>query len=299
MAQADATFAWHLKRGQEIYSPISHRELRLLAEFGHLRPDDLLWRAGLGSWRSPSSVPGIALQQGGLTSLGRQFLSRLRAVSLAARNALRQRTLVARRQARSVKGRLQHTYNRAVSGWPNFNLVKAVRRRPHQSVLAGLVVIAVAVTAVDLATQSTFATGGNAQLAKSDSSKFQDRASTERAAPLWTKPKDSQPATAVSEAKVFSVSNSHPTGGFVIASTATSVSQQAQPYTEPTQSPVFQSETAETSGDVPLPTKKPDKPSVKAQANTATLRRTAQRPKGKEPRPMQFGTIGYNYVPQR
>ena len=41
MVRAEAGFAWHLKRGQQIYSSISHRELRLLAERGHLRPDDL------------------------------------------------------------------------------------------------------------------------------------------------------------------------------------------------------------------------------------------------------------------
>jgi hypothetical protein len=59
MVRAEAGFAWHLKRGQQIYSSISHRELRLLAELGHLRPDDLLWRPGLGSWTSVSSVPGV------------------------------------------------------------------------------------------------------------------------------------------------------------------------------------------------------------------------------------------------
>ena len=41
MDRAEARFAWHLKRGQKIYGSISHRELRLLAELGHLRPDDL------------------------------------------------------------------------------------------------------------------------------------------------------------------------------------------------------------------------------------------------------------------
>ena len=59
MVRAEARFAWHLKRGQKIYSSISHRELRLLAELGHLRPDDLLWRPGLGSWTSVSSAPGV------------------------------------------------------------------------------------------------------------------------------------------------------------------------------------------------------------------------------------------------
>lgn len=293
MVEANAAFAWHLKRGQKFYGPISNRELRLLAELGHLRPDDLVWRSGLGTWISPSSVTGIALQQG--SSRGKIFLLRLREAYSAVLNELRQLTLSARQHAHFVKGSLQHTYNRAVFRWPNFNLVEAVPGRPHFGVLTGLLMIAVSLPALDFAMQSA---GGNAQLAKSLGSKFQGRPSSELATPLWT-PVYSQPAVGLSEVQVFSVSNGHPPGGFVVASTDTSVPQPGQHHTEPTQTAGSQSEAAETSDDVPLPTRKPDKPSVKAQAKMATPKRTAQRQKRKETRPMQFGNIGYNYIPQQ
>ena len=40
---------------------------------------------------------------------------------------------------------------------------------------------------------------------------------------------------------------------------------------------------------VPLPTRKPEKP------NTTTVKRVAKRHVEGEPKPMQFGSFGYNY----
>jgi hypothetical protein len=302
MVRAESKFAWHLKRGEKIYGPVSHRELRLLAEIGQLRPDDLLWRPGLGSWKSASCVPGTPLHQRGLTRLDKLLLPKVNAPFLAALKEFRSLTLTARRHASSAKGRLQHAYNRVASGGPNFDLIEAARRRPHRGVLVGLLMIGVAVAALDFAMKSTSATGSNAQVANSIFSKFQDRPSTELAATtLLNSSVASTPAIDLLEAKVFELSNGHPTGGFVVASSGTSVLQAesvAPPQSE-NKSPVLQSQAAETPDEVPLPTRKPDKPSLKAQANTATAKRTAQRPKGEEPKPMQFGVIGYNYSAQR
>jgi hypothetical protein len=54
-------FIWYWSRKDEKPSSISGEELRLLAELGHLRPEDLLWRPGFESWRPANSVPGILL----------------------------------------------------------------------------------------------------------------------------------------------------------------------------------------------------------------------------------------------
>ena len=272
MVRAEAGFAWHLKRGQQIYSSISQRELRLLAELGHLRPDDLLWRPGLGSWTL-------------WTGMSAPFL--------AASNDCCRLILSTRQHAPSIKGWLQLAYNRVASNWRAFNLIEVRRHVRPQGIAAVLLVMAVFVGAIDFALKSSSATVNKAQIANSVAPKFQDRPSTALAAPrpFWTNPSQLKPALHPTEAEVFNVSNGHPTGGFVLASNQTS--EQA-----PSPSPVFQS-VAGTEA-VPLPTKKPDRSFVKeAQPNAATLKRTAKRPRGRESKSMRFGIIGYNYNPQR
>jgi GYF domain 2 len=303
MVRAEARFAWHLKRGQKIYSSISHRELRLLAELGHLRPDDLLWRPGLGSWTSVSSVPGAPpllppresqTKLWDLTKIGALFWTRMSALFLAASNDFCRLILSTRQHAPSIKARLQLAYNRVASPWTAFNLIEVLRHVRPQGIAAGLLVMAVFVGALDFAMKSSSATGNKAQIANSVAPKFQDRPSTALAGPrpLWTNPSQLKPALDLTEAEVFNVSNGHPTGGFVLASNQTSVAQAPRP------TPVFQS-VAGTEA-VPLPTKKPDRSFVKeAQPNAATLKRIGQRPRGREPKSMRFGIIGYNYNPQQ
>lgn len=43
---------WYLARDGEQFGPLSDAELRKLVEFGHLKPNDLLWREGFPDWRS-------------------------------------------------------------------------------------------------------------------------------------------------------------------------------------------------------------------------------------------------------
>ena len=236
MVRAEARFAWHLKRGQKIYSSISHRELRLLAELGHLRPDDLLWRPGLGSWTSVSSVPGVPpllpprdsqTKQWDLTKIGALFWTRMSALFLAASNDFCRLILSTRQHAPSIKGRLQLAYNRVASHWTAFNLIEVLRHVRPQGIAAGLLVMAVFVGALDFAMKSSSATVNKAQIANSVAPKFQDRPSTALAGPrpLWTNPSQLKPALDLTEAEVFNVSNGHPTGGFVLASNQTSESE--------------------------------------------------------------------------
>jgi hypothetical protein len=308
MDRAEARFAWHLKRGQKIYSSISHRELCLWAELGHLRPDDLLWRPGLGSWTSVSSVPGVPsllppcdsqTKQWDLTKIGAQFWTRMSAPFLAASIDFGRLILSTRQHAPSIKGRLQLAYNRA-SNWRAFNLIGVLRHVRPERIAAGLLVMAVFVGALDFAMKSSSATVNKAQIANSVTPKFQGRPSTALAGPrpLWTNPSQLKPALDLTEAEVFNVSNGHPTGGFVLASNQTSEPETESVAQALSPSPIFQSVVGTEA--VPLPTKKPDRSFVKeAQPNAATLKRIAKRPRGRDSKSMRFGIIGYNYNPQQ
>jgi hypothetical protein len=207
--------------------------------------------------------------------------------------------LAALQHARYVKGRFQHTYIRAVSRWPNFDLIEVARHRPHQGMVAVLLVIAVFVGAVDFALKAPSASGNKDQLA-TVAPKFQDRPFTALAAPstLWTDPLKLKPAIDVREAEVFNVSNCHPTGGIVIASSQTSESQTQSIAQAPRPTPPLQSEAAAGAEAVPLPTKKPERPSVReARPNTGTVKRIAQRPIGRKPKSMRFESLATTTIP--
>jgi hypothetical protein len=266
----------------------------------------LLWRPGLSSWTSVSSVPGVPpllprqTTQWDLTKISALFWTRMSALFLAASNDFCRLILSTRQHAPSIKGRLQLAYNRAASKWRPFNLIGVRRQVRPEGIAAGLLVMAVFVGALDFAMKSSSATGNKAQIANSVAPKFQDRPSTALAGPrpLWTNPSQLKPALDLTEAEVFDVSNGHPTGGFVLASNQTSESKTESVAQALSPSPVFQS-VAGTEA-VPLPTKKPDRSFVKeAQPNAATLKRIAQRPRGREPKSIRFGIIGYNYNPQQ
>jgi hypothetical protein len=284
----EARVAWHLKRGQKIYSYISQRELEALAKLGHLRPDDQLWRPGLARWQSPTTLPEVSPPP----TTGRHrvrtartlFWTRMSCLLSGIRNEFRRLRPFIRQRALTAKGRLRRAYSRAAAKWPN--LIEVARSRPYQAILAGLFVIAAYASAIDFAAKSTFATS-RAPIAKSLESKFQDRPSTELDTRVALKP------TIDPAADVFSLSNGHPSGGSIRASKATSVAQ-AEPAQAVKPTPASQSEVAATSDQVPLPTRKPDKPSV-----TSALKRTVRHQKARQPRQIQFGVIGYNYTPQR
>jgi hypothetical protein len=47
---------WYLARDGQQYGPITDAELAKLAELGHLKPSDLLWRPGFPDWRPAAAV---------------------------------------------------------------------------------------------------------------------------------------------------------------------------------------------------------------------------------------------------
>jgi hypothetical protein len=58
MAQAIPERVWHLSRRDERPCVVSDRELLVLAELGHLRADDMLWRPDFDGYRSVRSLLG-------------------------------------------------------------------------------------------------------------------------------------------------------------------------------------------------------------------------------------------------
>jgi hypothetical protein len=298
MVQIEKRFGWYWKRGKKILGPVYHRELRLLAEFGHLRADDWLWRPGLASWTPPSCVRGVLSLRDSKTK--HWDLARIGALFLGASREFRKVAASSIERACSMKVGLQRAYDRMVDRWPNLDLIELVRHSPQQSIVAGLLVITVLLGAVGLAMKSSSASGSKTQLTKSVVPKFQDRPATEFAAsaPLSTNPLEPNPPPDLTAAEVFNVSNGHPRGGLIrepkkgLEFETESAAQMRLP------APIVKSETAGGTGSVPLPTKKPIRSFAKeAQSKTARSRRVVQGPQ--EPKPTQFGIIGYNYNPQQ
>jgi hypothetical protein len=58
MAQAIPERVWHLSRRDERPCVVSDKELLLLAELGHLRADDMLWRPDFDGYRTVRSLLG-------------------------------------------------------------------------------------------------------------------------------------------------------------------------------------------------------------------------------------------------
>src|SRR5215210_946740 len=58
MGQAHPKPVWHFSRRGEPPCVLSNQELLLLAEFGHLRGDDLLWRRDFEGWKTIRSFLG-------------------------------------------------------------------------------------------------------------------------------------------------------------------------------------------------------------------------------------------------
>jgi hypothetical protein len=70
MLQVGSEPLWQLKRGQTVYNRISNRELLLLVDLGHLKPGDLLWKPGLGGWKSAEALRGSSLRLSGHPASG-------------------------------------------------------------------------------------------------------------------------------------------------------------------------------------------------------------------------------------
>jgi hypothetical protein len=261
MVRVGAEPVWQLRCGQTLYSRISDRELLLRAEAGYLQPGDLIRRPGLGGRRSAESLPDVFDPPHRPTG----------------------QSLIAQLKPR------------------------------RQGALIGLLIAAIFVGSIDVAMRTYFAIGPQPQTGKVVAAKIQDRLiaadlakavqtsiSLAAAKPLQTSdPSASKPESDVTEVEVFSVSNIHPTDGFVTAP-ARHPASATQSDTAISSTSSSQSRTAAGPHLVPLTKRKPKRPIAKeTQSNTAELKAIAVRHEKQEPKPMAFGTIGYNYNPQQ
>lgn len=61
MSEHDQSIEWYLARDGRQHGPLSDAEMRKLAELGHLRPMDLVWRFGFENWVPAASVAELPL----------------------------------------------------------------------------------------------------------------------------------------------------------------------------------------------------------------------------------------------
>jgi hypothetical protein len=176
----------------------------------------------------------------------------------------------------------------------------------RQGAIIGLLIAAIFVGSIDVALRAYSAIGTHPQTAKLVSPKIQDRlialvadsqkalltsTSQSTAKPLQTSDSSaSNPGSDVTG--VFSVSNIHPTDGFVTAP-ATRPAAPTHPNLVVSSTPASQSKTAAKPNLVSMPTRKPKKPIAK---EPPKAKAGAQEEGG--PKPLAFGSIGYNYNPQ-
>jgi hypothetical protein len=182
----------------------------------------------------------------------------------------------------------------------------------RQGAIIGLLIAVIFVGSIDVALRAYSAKGTHPQTAKVVSQKIQDRlialvADSQKALPTSTsqstvKPlQSSDPLASNPESDVtgvFSVSNIHPTDGFVTAP-ATRPAASTHPNLAVSSTPASQSRTAAKPHLVSIPTRKPKRPIAKEPpSSTAELKANAGAQEEGGPKPLAFGSIGYNYDPQ-
>ena len=171
--------------------------------------------------------------------------------------------------------------------------VYATRRRGF---LAGLLIAAIFVGSIDVALR--FVADSQPQKEKPAFAKIQDRmisaAEPDTAKSLQTSQQsDSSPQVSVADVEAFSVSNIHPTVGFITHSAALPASTQQDSSASPTL--VSSQLSAE-----PHAVRKLKRPTTKeVQPSTAEPKLIKHEQGDQEPKPMAFGSIGYNYNPQQ
>ena len=181
--------------------------------------------------------------------------------------------------------------------------VRPVRR---QRILIGLVIAATFIGSIDVALRSDYATATAPQKEKPPFAKFQDRliAVAEPAIARSVSLQTSGQSANVGEVEAFSVDNIHPTAGFV-THPASLTKQDSAPSPTLVSS---QSRVAAEPHTVPLPRRKPSnapvlraKRPITKEAPTTTVKQIPMDEEQGEqmPKPMAFGSIGYNYNPQQ
>jgi hypothetical protein len=271
---------WHLRRGPKLYSRISDRELRLLAELGHLKSKDLLWRSGFGGWKSAASVPGV-----------------LAPAPLAPGQSSTAQSLTAKISA-LFSHRLMQRWGILVGF-----LIAAV--------LGGSIDVAMRASATGTETSekavSLQAQGLQTVVTTAESAKAVQSSPISPDGPITVQgPSDPKPESdPTQEGGVFSVSDIHPTDGVtskpnppsLLPSEASAEPASVTNGTKPEEADVAAQ--PDQFDAMPLPTRKPERPMAKeAPRSKATLNRIARRRGDQEPKPLRFGNVGYNYYAQ-
>lgn len=57
--QTSGSGEWYLSRDGQSHGPVTDLELRKIAELGHLKPTDYVWREGYQDWLPAGEVPGL------------------------------------------------------------------------------------------------------------------------------------------------------------------------------------------------------------------------------------------------
>ena len=304
MLRVGSESVWQLKRGQTLYRRISDRELLLLFELGHLKPGDLLWKPGLGGWKSAEALSGVLTTP--QRPSGRSLITQAYAVhiktllAVAWKAVIRSQvkvTLIAKHHAQSLNFSLLRSY----PPWgKTFELPNVLRRmlRGQESSL-GLLIALVFVGFAGIAFLASFAIGAQTPTEHALPTKLQGRPIA-ALAPDTARPgkisnfSELQPA--IEPLASQSVSNplaSESAAQTDSASNSPSVSQsESAAQTDPISNPPSASQSAAQTASVPMPTRKPGRPSTNA------AKRITQRQGPREPKAMRFGSIGYNYDPQ-
>ncbi len=313
MVRVRPRHVWHLRRGQKLYGRISDGELRLLAELGHLKSNDLLWRSGFGGWKSAESVPGV---------LAPPPLSPVQA-STAQSRTTKINALFSAAWQEVTRWQDELTKH---PRWSKFHLGDRLMQR--RGAFVGLLMAVVFVGSIDVAIRA-FATGAETSgkavsletqghqiaAATSETAKAVQSSSPLPNGPTTAQsPSEPKPESDLTEAGGFSVSNTHPTDGSTSKPSPASLSPSeasAEPASVANPTSVSQPDSAtqpdepdaaaqpDQSDAMPLPTRKPEGLIAKeASRSKATLKRIAQRRGEREPKPMRFGNIGYNYNAQ-
>lgn len=279
MLRAHARPVWHFMRGQKMYSRISDRELLLLAELGHLRPGDLVWRPGLGGWRSAQSVSGTLTPPPLPPAQSQPDAKRITSLlSTARKHVIRWQdklTLIAKDHAGSIKVHLWRIYPLRTK----LDLGDVFRRVQDRGTLVGMMIVLVFVGSIDVAMRTSFAIGAQTPTENTASPKLQHRqiaaVGSDTTRPVQTSnPSELQPTE---------------------PSASQSVSAAPPDLVPPTVSvSVPPSESGVQPDSIPLPTRKPARLTAKPLPSTAVLRRIARRQR--DPESMRFGSFGYNYT---
>jgi hypothetical protein len=305
MEQARNTRIWHISRGRKQVCRISGQELRLLAELGHLKADDMLWKPGFGGWRAAHSIPGILIPPPlSLTpsmTVWKLTCARLLALKTAcdrlsqkcsaqilpaARRFVRVRsrvTVFSKKRFRSLQ--LHAAVSRRLLMQIRFDLQAFLGGIEHPRGMTILLTAVLALGTFDVAIRASFATSPNhAALAAQHFSP----AAVEASALIVLQPEAPKlrETTGARSEVAAGIADTLPSVNFVSEAELSSPPSQLEPYRAPAAS---QPQT------IPLPTRKPLRAISKAVSAAAAKRVTTAK---QEPRPMPFGVIGFNYSGQ-